>query len=237
MDYQKALSFQKCALSILSQLVPKNDARLVMTYINVGCDYTQWSNDQLAIIYFQKTLIIIRDISTREYSNENVNPIISIFVFRFCFLVDRYIYDGNVSKALHYMNMAVQLYKSSLLRYRQKDFDFPEEPIHQIVKLLATVAANTIRNDSKGALASSHSLLKLNVELNSTMVDLNLLATVSHRIASVYDLANKYEEAYSFAEAELRIRCNDSNPNFEIVASTPEWFARLYPNESTMQIL
>ncbi|CAF3349968.1 unnamed protein product [Rotaria socialis] len=54
------------------------------------------------------------------------------------------------------------------------------------------------------------------------MVDLNLLATVSHRIASVYDLANKYEEAYSFAEAELRIRCNDSNPNFEIVASTPE---------------
>ncbi|CAM4866899.1 unnamed protein product [Rotaria socialis] len=152
MDYQKALSFQKCALSILSQLVPKNDAR-------------------------------------------------------------------------------------SLLRYRQKDFDFPEEPIHQIVKLLATVAANTIRNDSKGALASSHSLLKLNVELNSTMVDLNLLATVSHRIASVYNLANKYEEAYSFAEAELRIRCNDSNPNFEIVASTPEWFARLYPNESTMQIL
>ncbi|CAF4397874.1 unnamed protein product [Rotaria socialis] len=185
MDYQKALSFQKCALSILSQLVPKNDARLVMTYINVGCDYTQWSNDQLAIIYFQKTLIIIRDIST----------------------------------------------------HIDKDFDFPEEPIHQIVKLLATVAADTIRNDSKGALASSHSLLKLNVELNSTMVDLNLLATVSHRIASVYNLANKYEEAYSFAEAELRIRCNDSNPNFEIVASTPEWFARLNPNESTMQIL
>ncbi|CAF1971207.1 unnamed protein product [Rotaria magnacalcarata] len=44
-DYQKALSFQKCALSVPSQLVPKNYARLVIAYINVGCNYTQWSND------------------------------------------------------------------------------------------------------------------------------------------------------------------------------------------------
>ncbi|CAM4803918.1 unnamed protein product [Rotaria magnacalcarata] len=122
-DYQKALSFQKCALSVPSQLVPKNYAR-------------------------------------------------------------------------------------SALRYRQKDLDFPEEPLYQIAKILAT-----------------------NAELNSTKVDLNLLATVTHRIASVYELANRYEEAYYFAEAELRIQCNDSNPNFEIVASTHEWFARLCPNE------
>ncbi|CAF3897308.1 unnamed protein product [Rotaria magnacalcarata] len=122
-DYQKALSFKKCALSVPSQLVPKNYAR-------------------------------------------------------------------------------------SALRYRQKDLDFPEEPLYQIAKILAT-----------------------NAELNSTKVDLNLLATVTHRIASVYELANKYEEAYYFAEAELRIQCNDSNPNFEIVASTHEWFARLCPNE------
>ncbi|UJR13025.1 hypothetical protein I4U23_000052 [Adineta vaga] len=247
-NYHEALQHLKKLLPMLLNTVLKNHPDVIFIYTFIGIIYNNCEDNQSALIYCEKALYLIENLS----KTESINPIIYIVLYTTLSSLSEYIDDQ-----LHYVQKALNIYKKfiniisktdpilfnlynqlGVTYYRLYDFSSAldyflcaletDVEVERRVLILVNIA-NTCnkQNNGKKALQYLNEAHKISSESNQTKI-----GEIYSEYSRLYEIENNLEKAIFYAEESLEF--NEIHHNIDDLVDNYLRLSDLCPDKKSI---
>ncbi|UJR12582.1 hypothetical protein I4U23_016758 [Adineta vaga] len=254
-DYHETLQRLKDILHILINTVPQGHPDIVFIYTCVGIAYRKCEDYESAMIYCQKALRTIENLSQKQ--NVNATTYILLYItlsdlndhandrlFYAQSAFDIYVKLKNILPERNpiafdmYNQMGIAYFHlfnfNSALNYFFYALEFSSEADKRCLILFHIARTYIEKGDCKMALQYLNKSHQISLELNHQVTNYRRLAEIYSDYSRVYEIENNLEKSIFYVEERLKL--NETNNDSLGLANDYERLVKLHPDKKNIYV-